>query len=125
MYRRYNTFTIRIISQCSLIWPSDVPMVKHFYHPLHIALLDKYGDPKRKLHYIIHMACRRTSYKKGSAQVNKTPAQAFTPPAEKKIGTKWALCITAQVGNMKSGYSKIFNVTRAITRPLTREFLLK
>ena len=21
---------------------------------------------------------------------NKTPAQAFTPPAEKKIGTKWA-----------------------------------
>ena len=34
---------MRIISQCSLIWPSHVPMVKHFYHPLHIVVLDKYG----------------------------------------------------------------------------------
>ena len=24
---------------------------------------------------------------------NKTPAQAFTPPAEKKIGTKWAIYV--------------------------------
>ena len=29
------------------------------------------------------------------------PAQAFTPPAEKKIGSKWALCTTAQAGNIK------------------------
>ena len=38
---------------------------------------------------------------------NKTPAEAFTPPAEKKIGTKWALCTTAQAGNIKSGYLRI------------------
>ena len=32
---------------------------------------------------------------------NKTPAQAFTPPAEKKIGTKWTFTYihaTAQAG---------------------------
>ena len=40
---------------------------------------------------------------------NKTPAQAFTPPAEKKIGTKWALCTTAQAGNIKSGYLRILS----------------
>ena len=38
---------------------------------------------------------------------NKTPAEAFTPPAEKKIGTKWALCTTAQAGNIKNGYLRI------------------
>ena len=40
---------------------------------------------------------------------NKTPAQAFTPAAEKKIGTKWALCTTAQAGNIKSGYLRILS----------------
>ena len=40
-------------------------------------------------------------------KTNKTPAQAFTPPAEKQIGTKWALCTTAQAGNIKSGYLRI------------------
>ena len=40
---------------------------------------------------------------------NKTPAQAFTPPAEKKRGTKWALCTTAQAGNIKSGYLRILS----------------
>ena len=33
--------------------------------------------------------------------MNKTPAQAFTPPAEKKIGTKWTFTYihaTAQAG---------------------------
>ena len=35
---------------------------------------------------------------------NKMPAQAFILPAEKKIGSKWALCTTAQAGNIKSGY---------------------
>ena len=38
---------------------------------------------------------------------NKTLAEAFTPPAEKKIGTKWALCTTAQAGNIKIGYLRI------------------
>ena len=38
---------------------------------------------------------------------NKTPAEALTPPAEKKIGTKWALCTTAQAGNIKSSYLRI------------------
>ena len=38
---------------------------------------------------------------------NKTPAEAFTPPTEKKISTKWALCTTAQAGNIKSGYLRI------------------
>ena len=38
---------------------------------------------------------------------NKTPAEAFTPSAEKKIGTKWALCTAAQAGNIKSGYLRI------------------
>ena len=36
-----------------------------------------------------------------SVNVNKTPAQAFTPPAEKKIGTKWTFMYihaTAQAG---------------------------
>ena len=57
---------------------------------------------------------------------NKTPAQAFTPPAEKKIGQSGHLCTTAQAGNMKSGYLRIFNIlTRAITRDLTREFFFK
>ena len=41
--------------------------------------------------------------------INKTPAQAFTLPAEKKIGTKWALCTTAQAGNIKSGYLRILS----------------
>ena len=41
------------------------------------------------------------------SECNKTPAEAFTPPAEKKICTKWALCKTAQAGNIKSGYLRI------------------
>ena len=41
--------------------------------------------------------------------LNKTPAQAFTPPAEKKIGSKWALCKTAQAGNIKSGHLRILS----------------
>ena len=40
-------------------------------------------------------------------KLNKTPAETFTPPAEKKIGSKWALCTTAQAGNIKSGYLRI------------------
>ena len=30
--------------------------------------------------------------------LNKTPAQAFTPPAEQKNGTSGHLCIVAQAG---------------------------
>ena len=42
--------------------------------------------------------------------LNKTPAQAFTPPVEKKICSKWALCTTAQAGNIKSGYLRILYI---------------
>ena len=45
---------------------------------------------------------------------NKTPAEAFTPPAEKKIGTKWALYTTAQAGNIKSGYLRILYIAVAL-----------
>ena len=41
--------------------------------------------------------------------LNKTPAQAFTPPTDKKIGSKWALCKTAQAGNIKSGHLRILS----------------
>ena len=33
-----------------------------------------FSDARRKLHYIIHVAYRRTSHKKGSTQVNKLQA---------------------------------------------------
>ena len=58
-----------------------------------------------------------TTTERWAFRSNKTPAQAFTLPDE-KIGTKWALCTTVQAGNMKSGYSKIFNATRAIAKDI-------
>ena len=63
---------------------------------LHITKTESYNC------FIIHFKCRKPLTK-----FNKTSAEAFTPPAEKKIGTKWALCTTAQAGNIKSGYLRI------------------
>ena len=57
---------------------------------LHITKTESYNC------FIIHFKCRKPLTK-----FNKTSAEAFTPPAEKKIGTKWALCTTAQAGNIK------------------------
>ena len=65
-------------------------------------------------------------------KLNKTPAQAFTPPAEKKIQCRHKVKVGIyvqlldQAGKTKSGYLRIFNVlTRVITRDLTTEFFLK
>ena len=33
----------------------------------------------------------------GIEYINKTPAQALTPPAEKKIGTKWAFMYNCSI----------------------------
>ena len=42
-----------------------------------------------------------------------------------EIGAKWAFMPTAQAGDMKSGYLRIFNaLARAITKDFTREFFL-
>ena len=38
----YQWYTIRLPSVYSQISPLDLPMVKHFYHPLHTIVLDKY-----------------------------------------------------------------------------------
>ena len=64
---------------------------------------------------------------------NKTPARAFTPPAEKKTGKKWTFMYNCtgrgkhEEANFLNNYYnfKIFHVIGARTRDLARKFLLK
>ena len=63
---------------------------------------------------------------------NKTPAQAFTPPAEKKMGKKWTFMYNCtdrgkheEANFLNNYYFKIFHVIGARTGDLARKFLLK
>ena len=53
---------------------------------------------------------------------NKTPAQAFTPPAEKKIGAKWTFMYNC---SGREHEKWLFKKSGYLTSDLTREFFLK